>query len=47
MNVMKKDRTLYVTNFAFLSAQQNLQQPNPAILSIQLDNATDVNNSTS
>jgi hypothetical protein len=38
-NGINKDRTLYVTNFAFLSAQQNLEQPNPAVLSIHLGNA--------
>ncbi len=45
-DAISKDRTLYVTNFAFLSAQQNLEQSIPAILSIQLGNATGMHNST-
>jgi hypothetical protein len=40
-NATEKDRTLYITNFAFLSAQQNLEA-NPALLSMQLGNASDV-----
>lgn len=40
-NATEKDLTLYITNFAFLSVQQNLEA-NPALLSIQLGNATDV-----
>jgi sugar lactone lactonase YvrE len=41
-NATERDRTLYITNFAFLSAQQNLEEPNPALLSMQLGNASDV-----
>jgi hypothetical protein len=40
-NATEKDRTLYITNFAFLSAQQNLEA-NPALLSMRLGNASDV-----
>lgn len=38
----QKDRTLYITNFAFLSSQQNPGESNPALLSMQLDNAAEV-----
>jgi hypothetical protein len=40
-NATEKGRTLYITNFAFLSAQQNLEA-NPALLSMQLGNASDM-----
>jgi hypothetical protein len=40
-NATEKDRTLYITNFAFLSAQQNLEA-NPALLSMRLGNTSDV-----
>jgi hypothetical protein len=41
-NATERDRTLYIINFAFLSAQQNLEEANPALLSMQLGNASDV-----
>jgi hypothetical protein len=40
-NATERERTLYITNFAFPSAQQNLEA-NPALLSIQLGNVTDL-----
>lgn len=40
-NATERDRTLYITNFAFLSAQQNLEA-NPALLSMQLGNSSDL-----
>ena len=40
-NATEGERTLYITNFAFPSAQQKLEA-NPALLSIQLGNTTDL-----
>jgi hypothetical protein len=40
-NATEKDTTLYITNFAFPSAQQNLEA-NPALLSMQLGNVSDL-----
>jgi hypothetical protein len=40
-NATERDRTLYITNFAFLSAQQILEA-NPALLSMQLGNSSDL-----
>jgi hypothetical protein len=34
--IEQTDRTLYITNFAFLSAQQNQGEANPSLLSMQL-----------
>src|SRR5919108_1984193 len=41
-NATGRDRTLYITDFAFLSAQQNLEEANPALLSMQLSNASEM-----
>jgi hypothetical protein len=40
-NSTERDRILYITNFAFPSAQQNLEA-NPALLSMQLGNTSDL-----